>query len=38
MPRTAAQRNLERVIAGRGGVDLIDDAEVVELVEVGIRS
>ncbi len=38
MPRTAAQRNLQRVVAGRSrGVDLVDDAEVGELAEVGTR-
>ena len=38
MPRIAAQRNLQRVVAGRGGgVDLVDDAEVGELAEVGPR-
>src|SRR6202021_378044 len=35
MPQIAAQGNLERVETGRGGgVDLVDDAEVGELLEV----
>ena len=38
MPGVAAQRKLQRVIAGRGaGVDLVDDAEVGVLVEVWSR-
>src|SRR5258708_34409204 len=38
MPRVAAQRNLQGVVAGcRSGVDLIDDAQVGILSEVRAR-
>ena len=36
MPGAAAQSNLERIVAGGScGIDLVDDAEVGKLGEVG---